>query len=123
MPHAMNILMLAGAAALGVLLVLALRWRRRSYGAHTAQLADQEVCDHLRPALDLLTSRGHRVLRVGQNHPDLPLEIHVAPPPGSPPFDPRPVYEELKLGEPVFVSERGVLYCKEDWCEIHPKRS
>ena len=23
--------------------------------------------------------------------------------------------------EPVRVSERNVLFCKEDWCEIHPK--
>jgi hypothetical protein len=30
------------------------------------------------------------------------------------------VYDELKLAEPVFVSERNVLYCKQDWCEIHP---
>ena len=121
-PHALDIFMLAGAAALGVLLVLALRWRRQSYSVHATQLAGEEVCDHLRPALDLLTSRGHRVVRVGQSHPDLPLEIHLAPPPDSPPFNPKGVYDELKLAEPVFVSERNVLYCKEDWCEIHPKK-
>ena len=115
--------MLAGAAAVGVVLVVVVRWRQRSYGVHLGELADQSVCSHLRPAYELLLSRGHRVLRVGQNHPDLPLEIHLVPPMGSPPFGPREVYEELKLAEPVFVSERDVLYCKEDWCEIHPKKA
>ena len=31
-----------------------------------------------------------------------------------------PHLEELKLADPVFLSERNVLFCKEDWCEIHP---
>ena len=122
MPHLLDILTLLGAAALGVLLVWAVRWRRRDHAHNIRHFADQEVCDHLRPAYDLLASRGHIVLRVGQKTPDLPLEIHMAPPPGvTPPFDPRQVYDELKLAEPVFVSERNVLYCKEDWCEIHPR--
>ena len=38
----------------------------------------------------------------------------------APPFDPRALFDELKLAEPVFVSERNVLGCKEDLCEIHP---
>ena len=48
--------------------------------------------------------------------PTCPLEIHL-----QPPFDPQAIYDELKLTEPVFVSERKVLYCQEDWCEVHPK--
>jgi len=75
------------------------------------------VCPHLKPVYDLLVSRGHRPVNVGQRHPELPLEIHVAPV-----FGPQAVYDELKLGPPVFVSERNVLYCKEDLCEIHPVR-
>jgi hypothetical protein len=43
------------------------------------------------------------------------MEIHL-----TPPFSPQAVYDELELREPVFVSERNVLYCKQDWCEIHP---
>jgi hypothetical protein len=46
----------------------------------------------------------------------MPLEIHVAPG-----FDPKSVAEQLGLTDPVFVSaERNVLFCKEDWCELHP---
>jgi hypothetical protein len=108
------LLLCAVAAAVG--LVLVVRWRRRNYAEHLHQTSDAEVCEHLRPALELLLSRGHRVARVGQRNPDLPLEIHM-----QPPFSPNEVYAELKLAEPVFVSERNVLYCKEDWCEIHPK--
>jgi hypothetical protein len=115
MPHLQDILYLVGAAAVGVLLVLVIKWRRRSHAEHVVALSQREVCEHLRPALELLRSRGHAVARVGQKHPDLPLEIHVAPP-----FDPKGVYDELELAEPVFVSERNVLYCKEHWCELHP---
>jgi hypothetical protein len=110
--------MLLGAAAVGVVLVLVVRARQRSYHAHLQDLAAEHVCDHLRPVYELLASRGHRAVAVGQNHPDLPLEIHMAPP-----FEPQVVYDELKLAEPVFVSERNVLYCKEDMCEVHPKKS
>ena len=110
-----DVLILVGAVLLAVLLVVVVRWRVRSHGEFTQQLADENVCEHLRPTWALLRSRGHRALRVGQKAPDLPLEIHVAPP-----FDPRAVYDELTLAEPVFVSDRNVLYCKEDWCEIHP---
>ena len=92
-----------------------LRWRRKGHAAFIAKFAEEEVCEHLRPALELLKSRGHRVVRVGQAREDMPLEIHVAPA-----FDPVKIAEELKMGEPVFVSERAVLYCKEDYCEIRP---
>lgn len=116
MPPLQDILTLAGTAVAAVLLVVVVRWRRRDHAANTHGLAEQEVCDHLRPALDHVLAGGCRITRVGQTHPDLPLEIHVAPP-----FDPKVVYAQLKLAEPVFVSERNVLYCKEDWCELHPK--
>ena len=108
-------LILLGSILLAVLLVVVVRWRVRTHRAFNQELADDVVCEHLRGAWDLLRARGHSATRVGQKHPELPLEIHV-----QPPFDPRGVYDELKLGEPVFVSERNVLYCKADWCEIHP---
>lgn len=95
---------------------IVLRLRRRSHQRFMQEYSESEVCEHLRPAFELLQSRGHRVVRAGQRHPDLPLEIHVAPP-----FDPKAIAAELNLSEPVFVSERNVLYCKEDWCELHPK--
>ena len=110
-----DVLILVGASVLAVLLVIVVRWRVRSHGAFTQALADDTVCQHLRPAWELLRARGHCAARVGQKAPYLPLEIHV-----QPPFDPRAVYDELQLAEPVFVSERNVLYCKQDWCEIHP---
>ena len=123
MSHLLDILTLLGAAALGVALVWAVRWRRRDHALNMRHFAEQEVCDHLRPAYELLAARGHAVLRVGQKTPEMPLEIHLTPTPGGATFDPKQVYDELKLAEPVFVSERNVLYCKEDWCEIHPGRS
>jgi hypothetical protein len=110
-----DVLILAGAALVAALLVVVVRLRVRSHGRFAQQFADDNVCEHLRPAWELLRSRGHRAARVGQKAPDLPLEIHV-----QPTFDPRAVYDELKLAEPVFVSERNVLYCKQDWCELHP---
>ena len=110
-----NLLWLLFYAIVAVVLVLAVRARRRSHAVYLRDVAAQEVCPHLKPAYDLLVSRGHAPMNVGQRHPDLPLEIHL-----SPPFDPRAVHDELKLAEPVFVSERNVLYCKEDLCEIHP---
>ena len=118
MPSILDILMLLGAVSVGVVLVLVVKARQRSHGEHLKELAAREVCEHLRPAYELLASRGHRPVAVGMNHPDLPLEIHMAPP-----FDPQAVYDELKLADPVFVSQRNVLFCKEDLCEVHPKRA
>jgi hypothetical protein len=120
MRHGLDILMLLGAAAVGGVLIWTVRWRRRDHAHNIRQMAEQEVCAHLRPTYEMLVARGHVALRVGQKNPEFPLEIHMAPPPGAAPFNPRQVYDELKLAEPVFVSERDVLYCKEDWCEIHP---
>jgi hypothetical protein len=120
MSHGLDILTLLGAAAIGILLIWLVRWRRRDHVHNMRQMAEREVCGHLRPAYETLVSRGHVARRVGQKAPEFPLEIHMGPPPGTPPFNPRQLYDELKLAEPVFVSERDVLYCKEDWCEIHP---
>jgi hypothetical protein len=108
-------LQLFGAIAVGVVLVWAVRARRRSHAAYLLETSADLVCLHLKPAYDLLLSRGHEPVNVGQRHPDLPMEIHLAPL-----FDPRAVFDELKLAEPVFVSERNVLGCKEDLCEICP---
>jgi hypothetical protein len=112
-----DILTLVGAPLAGIALIFIVRWRHRSHAANMRNMSEEQVCPHLRPAYDLLVSRGHATVNMGQRGPDLPLEIHL-----SPPFDPRQVYDELKLADPVFVSERNVLYCKEDWCEIHPKK-
>jgi hypothetical protein len=110
-----DVLILVGVAVLAALMVVVVRRRARSHAAFTQGLAEERVCAHLRPAWELLRSRGHRAVRVGQKAPEFPLEIHL-----QPPFDPRAVYDEMKLGEPVFVSDRNVLYCKQDWCELHP---
>lgn len=105
--------------ALAVIAAIAMpfviRLRRRSQQRFMAEFSDREVCEHLRPALDHLKARGHAVRRAGQRSPDFPLEIHLVPP-----FDPLRVAEELKLEEPVFVSERNVLFCRQDLCELHP---
>ena len=59
MPHARDVLYMVGAALLGVLLVYVVGLRRRSYGRHLVEVAEAEVCEHLRPALELLRSRGY----------------------------------------------------------------
>ena len=112
-----DILMAAGALVTAVLLVVVVRARHRGKAAHDLHYSNENVCPHLKPALDLLLSRGHRVLRVGQLGPDMPLEIHL-----TPHFDPKSLYDELNLADPVFLSERNVLFCKEDWCEVHPAK-
>ena len=104
-------------AAVALVLGWAIKARRRSYAAHLRELADENVCPHLRPAYERLLSRGHAPVNVGQRHPDLPMEIHLAPP-----FDPGALLDELKLEAPVFVSERNVLFCKDDLCELHPTK-
>lgn len=98
-----------------VALVFVLRWRKRSHAQFMDEFAEREVCEHLRPALELLKSRGHRVERAGQRNPNMPLEIYL-----SPPFDPKAIAEELELGEPVLVSQRNVLVCQEHFCEVRP---
>ena len=103
---------------LAIALPFILRARRREHRRFVQNYGETEICDHLRPALDHLKTKGHTILRAGQKAPDFPLEIHVAPP-----FDPKQVAEELKLAEPVFVSDRNVLFCREDLCELHPVKS
>ena len=110
-----DLLTLLGAIVAAVLFVVVMRWRRRDFAENARGLAEQEVCDHLKPALDQILAAGGRVTRAGQKHPELPLEVHLAPS-----FDPQALYDQLKLEPPVYVSERNVLYCKEDWCELHP---
>ena len=113
-----ELLKYAGILAAAVAMVFVVNWRRRSHREFLQQYAEREICPHLRPAFDLLQQRGHRVIRAGQYNPDMPLEIHIAPP-----FDPAALADELKLADPVFVSERNVLYCQEDWCELHPRNA
>jgi hypothetical protein len=114
--HSEDLIKVLGAIALAVLFVAVIRWRRRTFVDTSAGLAEQEVCEHLRPALDYVLANGCRITRVGQKHPEMPLEVHV-----HPAFDPKAVLETLKLEPPVYLSERNVLYCKDDWCELHPK--
>jgi hypothetical protein len=111
-----DFLPVVGAFLVAVGFVYVIWWRRKDHAVNTVELADSSVCEHLRPALEHVVASGCRVTRVGQNHPDLPLEIHFAPA-----FDPAAVYADLKLEPPVHLSDRNVLYCKDDWCELHPK--
>ena len=115
-PLARELLKIAGVIAAVILMIVVIGWRRRSFHAHLEEMADHEICPHLKPALELLRSRGHRIINVGQKHEEYPLEIHIAPR-----FDPAAVARELNLEPPVFVSDRNVLYCKEHWCELHPR--
>jgi hypothetical protein len=110
-----DILQIIGVIAATVAMIFVIRWRRRSHQVFIEQFADEEICEHLRPALQLLKERGHRIVRAGQRDPQLPLEVHMFPA-----FDPRALLDELKLEAPVAVSDRNVLYCQEDACEIHP---
>lgn len=98
-----------------IALVFVLRWRRRSHARFMDEFAEREVCEHLKPAIDLLKSRGHRVERAGQRNANMPLEIYI-----SPAFDPKAIAEELDLQSPVVVSQRNVLVCQADFCEIRP---
>ena len=112
-----DILQIVGILVGTVVFIVVLRARHRGKAAHDVGYAQQNVCEHLRRALELLQSRGHQVHQVGQLNEDFPLEIHLRPA-----FDPHAVYAELQLEPPVYVSERNVLFCKEDWCEIHPAK-
>src|SRR5436190_4216027 len=115
-PLVRELLKIAGVIVAVVLMLIIIRWRRRGFALHLNETAEQEICPHLRPAFELLKSRGHRIINVGQKHDEYPLEIHLAPR-----FDPGALARELDLQPPVYVSERNVLYCKEDWCELHPR--
>lgn len=115
--HLTDLLQILAILLAVAIMAFVLRSRRRGKTEHDQQFATDNICDHLKPALEFLESKGHIIKVVGQNDPQLPLEIHL-----QPPFDPAAVYQELKLEPPVYVSERNVLYCKEDWCELHPMR-
>jgi hypothetical protein len=115
-PLAWELLKIAGVLLMVIAMIAVLTWRRRSFVAHLDETAEQEICPHLKAALDLLKSRGHRIINVGQKNAEYPLEIHL-----SPPFDPPALLKELDLQPPVHVSQRNVLYCKDDWCELHPR--
>jgi hypothetical protein len=115
MPHLTDILQILGALAVAIVMITVVRARHRGKAAHDVEFAREEVCEHLRPALAHLEAAGHRVVRVGQVAREMPLEIHV-----SPTFEPAALYAELKLEPPAHLSERNVLFCKDDWCEIHP---
>lgn len=113
-----DFLQIAGIAVAVVAMIVVVAWRKKSYAKFLDRFSDEQVCEHLRPALDLLKSRGHQVVRAGQFDPNAPLEFHI-----SPAFDPHALASEVKLEAPAKVSERGVIYCEEDWCELHPVRS
>lgn len=110
-----DIILLILVVAAAVTTPIVLRLRRKSHAAFLLDFSKQEVCHHLRPALEWLLSRGHRVVRAGQYRRDMPLEIYLAPP-----FDPQQVFQELQLSDPAFVSERNVLGCREHFCELRP---
>ena len=80
-----------------------------------ARVLDPQAPETHPRARDIAIS-GDRIVDVGQKSEEYPLEIHVAPR-----FDPAAIAKELDLQPPVHVSERNVLYCKEDWCELHPR--
>lgn len=115
-PLAWELLKIAGVLVMVIAMIIVLRWRRRSFRVHLDEMAAQEVCEHLKPALELLCSRGHRVVDVGQKAAEYPLEIHL-----TPRFDPAAITRELDLQPPVYLSDRNVIYCKDDWCELHPR--
>jgi hypothetical protein len=117
MPQLTDILQLLGAVAVVVVMIVVVRARHRQKAVHDHGYALENTCDHLRPALELLLARGHAIRRVGQMGREMPLEVHL-----EPAFDPQALFAELKLEPPVHVSERNVLICKDDWCELHPIR-
>jgi hypothetical protein len=115
MLHVSDILQILGAIAVVVVMIVVVRGRHRGKAVHDLGYARENVCEHLRPALEHLLAQGHAVRRVGQTGRDMPLEVHLVPP-----FDPQALYADLKLEPPVYVSDRNVLICKDDWCELHP---
>jgi hypothetical protein len=115
--HLTDLVQILAVIVIVIIMAMVLRARHRGKAAHDLQYAHDNVCEHLKPALQHLEAHGHQIKVVGQQHPELPLEIYL-----HPPFDPSTIYKELKLEPPVYVSERNVLYCKEDWCELHPMK-
>src|SRR5437867_12876074 len=83
-----DILELLGAIVVAATLILVVRARHRGKASHDTTYANQNVCDHLRRALEHLEATGHRVTQVGQIGREMPLEIHL-----EPPFDPNSIYK------------------------------
>ena len=113
--HLTDILQVLAVLLAAVVMIVVVRARHRGKATHDVGYANENICEHLKPALQYLESHGHQISQVGQHGPDMPLEIHVIPA-----FDPHALYKDLQLIPPVYVSERNVLFCKEDWCELHP---
>src|SRR6266705_52111 len=84
-----DILELAGAIVVAAALILVVRARHRGKASHDTTYANENVCEHLRRALEHLEATGHRVTKVGQVAREMPLEIHL-----EPPFDPNALYKE-----------------------------
>jgi hypothetical protein len=112
-----DILQIVGVIAMVTVMIVVVRGRHRQKAAHDHRYALDNTCDHLRPALEHLLASGHAIRRVGQMGRDMPLEVHL-----EPGFDPQALYDRFGLEPPVHVSERNVLICKDDWCELHPPR-
>jgi hypothetical protein len=108
-----EVLQYIGILAGFILMIFVVRARRRQHRRWLQETADREVCPHLKPALEELRRRGHRVERLGQRAVDFPLEIHIGPA-----FDPAELLARLRLAPPVHLSERRVLCCRECWCEL-----
>ncbi len=113
MPDLWIILKYAGIVAAMVLMAYVVRTRRRQYHQWLNDTADEEICEHLRPALAELRRRGHVVCRVGMRAPNMPLEIHVVPA-----FNEAELAAAIHIESPARVSDRRVLYCAECWCEL-----
>lgn len=110
-----DMIWMAAAGVIAILMIFVVTARRKQHREFVVRRVEEEVCEHLRPAMDLLLSQGANIINAGQRRDDMPFEIHT-----DAPFDPQTVYQQAKLAEPAHVSERGVLYCKDDWVEIHP---
>jgi hypothetical protein len=110
-----SLLQIVGILLAAIALAVVVRWRRRDFSESSRKLALEVVCPHLRPALEALLKAGHVVHRVGQKAPDFPMEIHV-----QPGFEADELVRTLGLEAPVQSSDRKVLFCRDDWCEIHP---
>ena len=116
-PHVTDILQILAVIVVVIIMAVVLRARHRGKAVHDTEYANDNVCEHLKRTLTHLEAAGHQVRRVGQQAREMPLEIYL-----QPGFDPHAVYKELQLEPPVYVSERNVLFCKEDWCELHPMK-
>src|SRR5258706_3604183 len=100
MPHLTDILQILGVLLAVIVMVVVVRARHRGKASPDTAYANENVCEHLRPALQFLEANGHHVYPVGQHGPDMPSEIHL-----QPPFDPNPISKELQLIPPGYHSD------------------